>query len=407
MQASTGFQFNPLSPEFQANPYPYYDMLRQFAPVFFWEDWGIWFLSRYDNCAAVLRDSRFGHEILKVMTREQLGWLAETSESVRPLVEMQHGWILFKDPPDHTRLRTLVHKVFTPRTIERLRESIQAYTDKLLDEAQEAGEFDVIDGLAFPVPITVIADLLGVPASDRETFRGWSRKLAHTLELTSAEEVYVRGSEATVEFSAYLRDLAAERRKTPREDLISALVAVEAEGDRLSEDELISMCILLLVAGHETTVNLIGNGTLALLRYPDQFARLTNDPSLIKPAVEELLRYDSPVQMTSRFIMEDMDFNGHTFRKGQQVSTLFGAANRDPEHFTDPNSLNIAREDNHHLAFGNGIHFCLGAPLARLEGQIVLGTLARRFPNMELTTDNPPYRDTYVLRGLQHLPVRV
>jgi cytochrome P450 len=403
----TAFQFDPLSPEFQSNPYAYYDGLRQFAPVFYWQDWNTWFLSRYDDCIAVLRDGRFGHEILNVMSREELGWMADTPENVLPLVEMQRQWMLFKDPPDHTRLRTLVHKAFTPRMIERLRESIQSFTDTLLDQAQARGEMDVIEALAFPVPVTVIADLLGVPASDRETFRRWSRNLAHTLEMTSAEEIYVRGSLATVEFSAYLRELTAERRRAPREDLISALVAVEAEGERLTEDEMIAMGILLLIAGHETTVNLIGNGTLALLRNPDQLALLSENPALVKTAVEELLRYDSPVQMTTRWVMEDVEFNGHQFRKGQQIATLLGAANRDPEHFSDPNRLNIAREDNHHLAFGNGIHFCLGAPLARLEGQIVIGTLTRRFPNMQLATDNPPYRNTYVLRGLQHLPVHL
>ena len=380
MQTSTEFQFNPLSPEFQANPYPYYDMLRQFAPIYFWEPWNLWFLSRYDDCAAALRDPRFGREIVKVLTREELGWTAEPEENVRPLVEMQSGWMLLKDPPDHTRLRTLVHKAFTPRIIERLRDTVQTLTDSLLDQAQEKGEMDVIEDLAFPVPVTVIADLLGVPASDRETFRRWSRDLAHTLELTDVQEIYVQGSKATVEFAAYFRDLANERRRAPREDLLSALVAVEAEGDRLTEDELIAMCILLLVAGHETTVNLIGNGTLALLRNPEQFARLHEDPSLIKSTVEELLRYDSPVQLTARWVMEDMEFNGHQMKKGQQLATLFGSANRDPERFTDPDQLDIAREDNHHLAFGNGIHFCLGAPLARLEGQIVIGSACPPLP---------------------------
>lgn len=407
MQTSTEFQFNPLSPEFQANPYPYYDLLRQFAPIYYWENWGFWFLSRYEDCVAALRDPRLGREILKVMTPEELGWTAEPEENVRPLIEMQRGWMLLKDPPDHTRLRTLVHKAFTPRMIERLRDSVQSLTDSLLDEAQEKGEMDIIDDLAFPVPVTVIAELLGVPASDRETFRRWSRDLAHTLELTDVQEVYITGSKATVEFAAYFRELAEERRRSPREDLLSALVAVEAEGDRLTEDELIAMCILLLIAGHETTVNLIGNGTLALLRNPDQFTRLQQDPTLIKSTVEELLRYDSPVQLTVRWVLEDMELNGHKLRKGQQVATLFGSANRDPERFANPDQLDIGREDNHHLAFGNGIHFCLGAPLARLEGQIVIGTLAHRFPNMQLTTDQPPYRNTYVLRGLQHLPVRL
>jgi pimeloyl-[acyl-carrier protein] synthase len=406
MQSSPEFQFNPLAPEFQANPFSTYDMLRSSAPIFFLQDWNTWFLSRYDDCVAVLREARLGHEILNVMTREQLGH-QEPPPTHAAIDEMQSRWILLKDPPDHTRLRTLVHKAFTPRVIERLRESIQTLTDSLLDEAQEAGEMDIIEDLAFPVPVSVIADLLGVPTSDHKAFRRWSRAIAHTLELNTSEAMYVHASQATIEFSAYLHDLVAERRRAPREDMISALVAVEAEGDRLSEDEMIAMCILLLFAGHETTTNLIGNGMLALLRHPDQWRLLQQDPALPKTAVEELLRYDSPVQFTSRWVMEDIDYKGHLFRKGQQVATLLGAANRDPEQFANPNNLNITREDNHHLAFGNGIHFCLGAPLARLEGQIVIGTLARRFPNMQLVTDSPPYRDTFVLRGLQHLPVRV
>jgi pimeloyl-[acyl-carrier protein] synthase len=399
------FQFNPLSPEFQANPYPYYEMLRTNAPLFFWPDWGIWFLSRYDDCVAVLKDPRFGHEILKVMSREELGWPPEPPPDQASLAAVQRLWILFRDPPDHTRLRTLVHKAFTPRMVEQLREDIQRLTDALLDAAQAKGQMDIIADLAFPLPVTVIANLLGVPLADQEMFRRWSRDLAGTLELTSAEEVYRRGSQAAAEFSIYFRELAAERRQKPQDDLLSALVAVSSEGDRLTEDELISTCILLLIAGHETTVNLIGNGTLALLRHPDQFDKLKADPSLVKSAVEELLRYESPVQLTSRIVLEDVEFGGQQFRRGQQVTTLLGAANRDPERFSDPARLDITRADNKHIAFGSGIHFCLGAPLARLEGQIAFATLAQRFPTLQLATDDPPYRDTLVLRGLQSLSV--
>lgn len=397
--------FNPLSPEFQANPYPYYEMLRGYAPVLFWEPWGLWFLSRYDDNVAALKDARLGREILKVLTREELGFPAEPDERVRPLVEMQREWMLLKDPPDHTRLRTLVHKAFTPRMVERLRERTQAITDALIDRALADGGVDLIRGFALPLPVTVIAEMLGIPASDHATFQGWSRNLAGTLELTESQDVYERGAAATVEFSAYIRQLIAERRKTPSEDLISALVAAEAEGDQLSEDEMVAMCILLLVAGHETTVNLIGNGMLALLRQPEQWAKLKADPALVRSAVEEVLRYDSPVQMTARWVMEDMEFAGQTMRKGQQVATLLGAANRDPSRFPNPGELDITREPNPHIAFGNGIHFCLGAPLARMEGQIAIATLARRLPNLQLASDNPPYRETYVLRGLAALPV--
>jgi len=402
---NSAMEFNPLSPEFQANPYPYYEMLRSNAPVFHWEQWGMWFLTRYDDCSAVLRSPHFGHEITKHMTREELGWGAEPPETTMPLWSMQRQWMLLKDPPDHSRLRTLVHKAFTPRMIERLRERAQAITDELIDKAQPNGGMDLMTEFALLLPVTVIAELLGVPSKDFEILHGWSRDIGDTLELFEGEDIAVRGAKATLEFSAYLRELIAERRSAPSEDMISSLIAIEAEGDRLSEDEMIAMCILLLFAGHETTVNLIGNGTLALMRRPDQWEMLKANPSLVKSAVEELLRYDSPVQITTRFVMEDHEFAGEHFRKGQQVATMFGAANRDPARFANPTELDITRDPNPHMAFGNGIHFCLGAPLARMEGQIAFATLARRLPNLHLAVDQPPYRNTYVLRGLAHLPV--
>ena len=402
---NSAMEFNPLSPEFQANPYPYYEMLRSNAPVFFWENWGMWFLTRYEDCVAALKSPHFGHEITRVMTREELGWGGEPPEIVAPLYDMQHQWMLLKDTPDHTRLRTLVHKAFTPRIIERLRERAQVITDDLIDKALPNGGMDLMSEFALLLPVTVIAEMLGVPPEDYEILHGWSRDIGDTLEFLEAEEIGVRGAKATVEFSAYLRELIAERRKAPKEDLISNLIAIEAEGDKLSEDEMVAMCILLLFAGHETTVNLIGNGTLALLRHPDQWAKLKTDPSLVKSAVEEFLRYDSPVQITTRFVMEDTEFAGQKMRKGQSVATMFGAANHDPARFVNPSELDITRDPNPHIAFGNGIHFCLGAPLARLEGQIAFATLLRRLPDLQLATDNPPYRKTYVLRGLAKLPV--
>jgi cytochrome P450 len=398
-------EFSPLSPEFQANPYPYYDMLRASAPMFHWEQWNMWFFTRYDDCVALLKDNRLGREILNYMSREELGW-PEPDPQVEPLAELNRGWMLFRDPPTHTRLRMLVHKAFTPRMVEQLRERIQAVTDGLLDAVRAKGTMDIVSDLAVPLPVVVIAEMLGVPESDREAFRGWSRDLAETLELTESPEVYIRGAKATVAFSEYLRGLANERRKSPKDDLITALVEAEEQGDKLTEQELISTCILLLVAGHETTTNLIGNGTLALLRNREQLEKLRADPTLAKTAVEELLRYDSPVQMTSRTALEDMEFKGITFPQGSQVSMMLGAGNHDPEQFTNPDKLDITREHNPHLSFGNGIHYCLGAPLARLEGQIALNTLLRRMPRLELADENPIYRNTYVLRGLRALPVR-
>ncbi len=400
------FEFNPLAPEFKANPYPFYDMLRASAPLFHWEQWNMWFATEYETCVALLKDNRLGHELLSVMTREELGW-GEPPAHQMPLVEMQSAWILFRDPPTHTRLRMLVHKAFTPRMIEQLRERIQSVTDHLLDAGLAKGEMDIVTDLAVPLPVMVIADMLGVPESDRDLFRGWSRDLAHTLELTDSEAVYNRGAAATVDFSMYLRDLAHERRQHPKQDLMSALVQAEDQGDKLTEQELISTCILLLVAGHETTTNLIGNGMLALLRNCDQFDLLKAKPELGRSAVEELLRYDSPVQMTSRAVLHDTEYNGQTLKRGMQVSFLLGAANHDPAIFKDPGTLDITRDPNPHLSFSNGIHYCLGAPLARLEGQIAIQTLLTRAPQLSLVNDNPTYRETWVLRGLEALPVKV
>lgn len=398
------FDFNPFSPEFKANPYPFYDMLRANAPLFHWEQWNMWFVTDYAVSTALLKDNRLGHELLSVMTREELGWTEPPASQV-PLVEMQTGWMLFRDPPTHTRLRMLVHKAFTPRMIEQLRARIQSVTDSLLDAAEANGKLDVMADLAVPLPVMVIADMLGVPESDRELFRGWSRELADTLELTDSAEIYEMGARATVSFSAYLRDLASERRKQPQADLMSALVQAEDAGDKLTEQELIATCILLLVAGHETTTNLIGNGLFALLRNPAQLAKLRENPALGKTAIEELLRYDSPVQMTSRAALQDVEFNGQCIRKGTQVSFMLGAANHDPAQFEQPGTLDITRDPNPHLSFSNGIHYCLGAPLARLEGQIAIQTLLKRAPALTLLNETPTYRETWVLRGLESLLV--
>ena len=387
-------QFDPRAPEFRADPYPFYEMLRSYAPVFYWETWGIWFLTRHDDCNALLRDNRLGH-----------GELFEPPPAQRPLFEMQSRWMLVKNPPDHTRLRSLVHKAFTPRMIERLRDTIQDITDRLLNEVQDKGEMDLIAALAYPLPVTVIAAMLGVPTADHDRFHGWSNALARSLDLTDDPAVYDRAAAAAVEFTDYMRELVDERRARPQDDLLSALIAAEEAGDRLTTEELYATCTLLLTAGHETTINLIGNGTLSLLRHPDQMQKLKEEPGLIATAVEELLRYDSPVQLTSRVALADVEIRGQTLRAGQQVSFMLGAANRDPEVFAKPDRLDVGRKPNPHLAFGSGIHYCLGAPLARLEGQIAIKTLLRRMPGLALAIDSPQYNDNYVLRGLAALPM--
>lgn len=387
--------FDPRVPAFRVNPYPYYAMLHADAPLFYWEAWGIWFLSRYDDCNALLRDPRLGHG----------EWDMESPEGQAALVAMQQHWMLFKNPPDHTRLRGLVHKAFTPRVVEQMRSQIQRIADGLLDRLQATGGGDLIADLAYPLPVTVIAAMLGVPAEDHPQFHAWSDDLAHSLDLTEDPEIYQRAACAAIALTDYLRTLADHRRRHPQDDLLSALIAAEEGGGRLSEDELYATVALLLVAGHETTVNLIGNGVLALLRHPEQLQRLRQDPGLIRTAVEELLRYDSPVQATSRIAHADLEIRGHTIRAGQQVTFLLGAANHDPARFAEPERLDIGRNPNPHLAFGSGIHYCLGAPLARLEGQIAIGTLIRRMPKLTLATEAPTYRDNFTLRGLHSLAV--
>ena len=397
--------FDPMSPAFRADPYPIYHFLRQNAPVFQMPGWGMWFLTRYDDAVMILRDPRFGHQ--------ETGYTVP--ESQRALWEMQSRWMLARNPPDHTRLRGLVHKAFTPRVIEALRGQVEKTANELIDAVEGKRSMDLIADFAFPLPVTVISQMLGVPAADQELFKAWSRDLAGTLDIDDRAETYERGSKTTEEVSAYLKTLIDARRRDPKDDLMTALIAAEEQGDRLNEQEMIANLILLLVAGHETTQNLIGNGTLALLRHPDQLEMLKNAVQganggaatmpLMKTAVEEMLRYDSPVQLTSRIAFEDIQIDGQVIPRGSTAATMLGAANRDPARFADPDRLDITRAENPHMAFGNGIHYCLGAPLARMEGGIAFATLLRRLPSLTLATDAPEYRETYVLRGLKALPV--
>jgi cytochrome P450 len=386
--------FNPFLPEVIANPYPTYHRLRQEDPVHL-SPLGIWALSRYDDAAMLLRDPRFGRRGFQQILESRFGRQGLGQS------------MLFQDPPDHTRLRTLVSKAFTPRVIEGMRGHIQQVVDGLLDKVKAAGRMDVVADLAYPLPVIVICEMVGVPAEDREKFRDWSYAIARSLDAIAVpnEELARRANEAQDALTGYFARLIEERRRAPRADLLSALIAAEEAGDRLTTQELFATGILLFIAGHETTVNLIGNGTLALLRHPEQMQRLRAEPGLIAGAVEELLRYDSPVQRTGRLLYEDVTIDGKTIPKGSIAVALIGAANRDPAHFPDPDRLDITRTDNRHLAFGWGIHFCLGAPLARLEGQIAFGTLLRRFPRLALGADEVEYRETSTLRGLRALPV--
>lgn len=386
--------FNPLQPDVRENPYPLYHRLRREDPVHV-TPMGLWVLSRYDDAAMILRDPRFGRRGFQQILEARFG---------RPGVGRS---MLHQDPPDHTRLRTLVNKAFTPRVVEGLREEIQRIVDRLLDEVDGAGSMDLVDRLAYPLPVIVICEMLGVPDDDRNRFRDWSYAIARSLDAIAFPDpdVVARANQAQDALTGYFRGLVEERRRQPRGDLLSAMIAAEEAGDRLSTEELFAMTSLLFIAGHETTVNLIGNGVLALLQHPDQLGKLREDPSLIASAIEELLRYDSPVQRTARIVYEDVEIGGRAIKAGSVVVALLGAANRDPAHFPEPDRLDIARADNRHLSFGWGIHFCLGAPLARLEGQIAIGTLLRRMPSLALATDTLEWRETSTLRGLKTLPV--
>jgi pimeloyl-[acyl-carrier protein] synthase len=396
--ASTQAVFNPLMPEFHSNPYPFYRALREEDPVHL-SPLGFWVCTRYDDAVMILRDPRFGREGMAKLMEARLGLTQDTSRARD---------MLFQDPPDHTRLRALVSRAFTPRVVEVMRPHIQEIVDGLLNRVGGARAMDVIEDLAYPLPVTVICEMLGVPAADQDIFKTWSTDIARSLDaaiLPADSDAIPRGRDARLGLADYFRSLIATRRKDPKPDLLSALIAAEEEGNKLSEGELVSTCMLLLIAGHETTVNLIGNGLLALLQHPDQLRALRDDPGLIQTGVEELLRFDGPVQRTGRMTTAEVEIGDKRIPRDAVVVSVIGAANRDPKQFADPDRLDVSRKDNRHIAFGFGIHFCLGAPLARLEGQIALGTLLRRMPKLALVSDVPKWRESSTLRGLKSLPV--
>jgi cytochrome P450 len=389
---------------FRADPYPTYARWRAETPVcranLPFKQTG-WLVTRYDDAVTVLKDPRFINDRVRAQTPEQAARMPWIPALFKPLERS----MLNMDEPDHTRLRGLVHKAFTPRLVANMLGRIQTLTEELLDAVQARGRMDLIRDYALPLPTTVIAELMGVPVQDRHKFHRWSNALISTSGSTWG---MLRMLPPLWAFLRYIRKQIGIRQEEPRDDLIGALVQAREDGDRLSEDELLAMIFLLLVAGHETTVNLIGNGLLALLEHPAQMDRLREDPELIKPAIEELLRYDSPVQLASeRYAREEVTIGGVTIAPGETVHAILGSANRDERQFDRPDDLDIAREPNRHLAFGQGVHYCVGAPLARLEGQIAINTLLRRFPDLRL--DVPPQslrrRPGLGLRGLVSLPL--
>lgn len=394
------------SPAFKANPYPVYARLREKEPVcrvVLPDGQAAWLITRYDDVAAALTDGRFAKDPDNALTPEQRRRQPWVPRMFRPLTRN----MLDRDPPDHTRLRALVQRAFTPRLVEGLRERIEALTDELLDAALRRGRADLIRDYALPVPTTIIAEMLGVPAEDRRRFQRWSSSI---VAADPSGWRMFKAIPSAFAFLRYLRRLVRTRRTEPRDDLVSALVAAEEAGDSLSEDELLAMIFLLLVAGHETTVNLIGNGVLALLEHPAELEKLRGNPILIKSAVEELLRYDGPLEKaTERYAREEASVAGVPIPRGELVYAVLASANRDARQFSDPDSLDLARDPNRHLAFGLGIHYCLGAPLARLEGQIAIATLLARAPGLRLAVARKRLRwkRGLVLRGLEALPVNL
>jgi cytochrome P450 len=392
--------FHLLDPEVLTNPYPLYHRLRSEDPVHWDPFLHAWVVTRYEDVITVFQ--RFSAD--RTPTPEQLKALGLVE--LTPLAEVMVHQMLFLDPPMHGRIRGLASKAFTARRVEALRTHIQEITNSLLDAVQDKGQMDIIADLAYPLPAIVTAEMLGVPTSDWQQLTAWSADFAQVLgNFQHNPDRAKQVMQSLNEMCAYFRAAVAEHRQHPREGLVSAFIAVEEDGDRLTEAEIVANCIVTMVGGQETTTNLIGNGVLSLLRHRDQYEKLQADLSLIPSAVEELLRYESPSQHTARLAPEDVQLGGKLIRKRQAVIAVMGAANRDPERFVEPDKLDIARQDNRHLAFAWASHFCFGAALARIEGQTAFETLLRRMPNMALTWEPLHWRENLGLRGLTALPV--
>lgn len=392
-----------IAPAFKANPFPFYAHLRAEAPVFpvtIPVKRRAWLVTRYDDVLQVLKDERFAVNRRNAMTPAQL----KKQPWIPPMLKPLEQNMLSLDSPDHTRLRTLVHKAFTPRLVEGMRGQIQTLTNELLDRVEAQGHMDLIADFALPLPLTIIGRILGVPAKDNPKFRSWTK----TITAAGTQNSLARLVPTFLRFVIYMKKLIKERRAHPQDDLITALVQASDGGDSLHENEILGMIMLLLIAGHETTVNLIGSGTLALLEHPEQMEKLRQEPALVKSAIEELLRFVCPVETSSeRYACEDITLAGTTIPRGELVMAVVGSANRDEHYFENPDALDIAREPNKHLAFGLGPHYCLGAPLARLEGQIAIPTLLQRMPYLRLAVspEQLRWRGTLFLRGLEALPV--
>ncbi|MCS0634144.1 cytochrome P450 [Streptomyces sp. LP05-1] len=397
--------FDPWDAGFTADPYPAYARLRESGRVHWFEPSRQWLVPRHADVAALLRDRRLGRTYRHRFSHEEFGRTAPPAAQ-EPFHTLNDQGMLDLEPPDHTRIRRLVAKAFTPRTVERLSPYVRRLAEELADGLVERGGGDLVTEVAEPLPVAVIAEMLGVPEPDRPLLRPWSAAICGMYELAPSEETAARAVAASVEFSAYLRELIAARRAAPGEDLVSGLIAAHDEGERLTEQEMISTCVLLLNAGHEATVNATANGWWALFRNPGQLAALRADHSLLPGAVEELLRYDTPLQLFERWVLDEIEIDGVTVPRGAELALLFGSANHDPEVFDRPDTLDPTRASNPHISFGAGIHYCVGAPLARIELAASLRALLERAPKLAPAAE-PVRRSGFVMRGLASLPVVV
>jgi len=419
--------------EIRSNPYPFYEQLRNQDPVHWDEELGFWVLTHYSDIDALYTDERFSRAqgLMRGFQR-----LSEIERQIaEPVYQSFSKTVFYADPPYHTHLRGLMNHAFTPRRVDRLRPYIQEIVNELLDAVQVKAEIDVIHDLAYPLPVMVIAELLGLPASDRSRFKKWSDDLFAILGTVrhKSSDLLERAARSLDEMTDYVKDLSHKRRESPQDDLLTALLSVtqdeelacpvphgssslQARGELIREqkaspaltaEELVANINILLSTGHETTTHLIGNGLLALLQHPEQLKKLHSQPALLSAAIEEMLRYDNPVQITYRSVLADANIKGKLIRKGDLVNTIIGSANRDPERFTDPNRFDITRSEGRHLGFGIGIHFCIGAPLVRLEAEIVFETILRRFPHISLETETLEWQEHPIFRGLKSLPVRL
>ncbi|MGV9754446.1 cytochrome P450 [Streptomyces tricolor] len=405
MAAAADLVFDPWDPAFVADPYPAYAELRARGRVIRYEPTDQWLVPHHADVSALLRDRRLGRTYRHRFTHEEFGRTPPPPEH-EPFHTLNDHGMLDLEPPDHTRIRRLVSKAFTPRTVERLRPYVHGLAHELVAALVREGGGDLLSDVAEPLPVAVIAEMLGVPDADRALLRPWSADICGMYELNPSPESAARAVRASVEFSDYLRELIAARRKEPGEDLISGLIAAHDEGDRLTEQEMISTAVLLLNAGHEATVNATVNGWWALFRNPAQLAALRADHSLVPSAIEELMRYDTPLQLFERWVLDDIEIDGTTVPRGAEIAMLFGSANHDPAVFTGPDRLDLTREDNPHISFSAGIHYCIGAPLARIELAASMTALLQQAPTLTLASE-PKRKPNFVIRGLERLDVEL